>query len=253
MKHRSLFVPIIVLWLLLGTGASAEESKLLVLLDGSTIPVENAEIKGSFVHVYLIGGGMQAYPIEDVDLKGSGLKQAKAGFSGEELEIRQKEPVQQAATMLDAQSQDADSVMTITDADVDHITTEELAVEQALADAEASGVVNLPVNSIRKQITGGVLKLTGTILNDGTEQVGSISVAVTAVAADKSVVGTGKAMVKEELAPGAKIGFNIEIPVKGPATDVNVTARGLPASAAARKAGQPTEGPKEPEREKREN
>jgi hypothetical protein len=254
MKHRSLFIPFIVLGLLLGTIAGAEESKLLVLRDGSTIPVENAEVKGSFVHVYLIGGGMQAYPIEDVDLQGSGLKQGKTAFSGEELEIKQKEPVQQAANMLDAQSREADAVMTITDADVDHITPDELAAEQAVADAEASGVVNLPVTNIRKQITGGVLKLTGTVQNDGTEKVGSISVLVKAVAADKSVVGTGKAMIKEELAPGAKIGFNTEFPISSSAKDVDVTARGLPASAAAAQSAQkPAGSQKEPGREEREN
>jgi hypothetical protein len=251
MKHRSLFVPFIVLGLLLVTGAGAEETKLLVLRDGSTIPVENAEIQGSFVHVYLTGGGMQAYPIEDVDLEGSGLKPGKTAFSGEELEIKQKKPVLQAASMLDAQSRDdTDSVMTITDADVDHITVEELAVEEALAAAEASGVVNLPVSNIRKQISGGVLKLTGTIENNGTEKVGSISVSVKAVAEDKSVVGTGKAVVKDELAPGTKIGFAVEFPVKGPATDVDVTARGLPASAAARSKEQKQEGQEDPEPER---
>jgi hypothetical protein len=235
MNHRFPFVPIVVLGLLLVvSSAGADETKLLVLRDGGTLTVKSAEIKGSFVHIHLIGGGMQAYPIEDVDLEGSGLKPTAAAFSGEQLEIKSKKPIQQTATMLDAQSsEDTDAVLTITDADVDHISPEELAAQEAAAAADASGVVNLPVTNIRKQVTGGVLKLTGTVQNDGTDKVGSISVSVRAIAEDKSVVGSGNARISDELAPGTKIGFNVEFPVKGPPKDVDVTARGVPASIAA--------------------
>jgi len=204
---------------LVAAGAGAEEAAVVVLQGGQEIPVASVKVTGSFVYLTLPNGQMQAYPVEDVDLELSGLLP-------EPVQTTETQPTSQPTGIAAAQSSGGDEAsLVITDADVDHVMP--ASAEGSSEENAGSGLPNpLEVKDIRKRTYGGMLRLSGTVVNTGADPVSDITLVAQAMDKQGEEIGT-KSEPVAALPPGATANFNMRFPVKGAVADIKVEAHGV--------------------------
>lgn len=195
----------------------------IVLKDGTTVEAASAVLVKGQVQLKLENGRFMAFDADDVDLKASGMLPAEAETKSKAVGNKGQGLFGKAI----ATKKEGEASPEITDQDVKHIWpgTESSEEEKTDENPEES-TASLAVVDLKKTLKGGILTVTGSVNNTGSEDISTIS--LTAIAKDEegAAVAQGTTGISSVIKGGESRPFAIAMAVPGPVSDVTIKAQG---------------------------
>jgi len=203
--------------LAVATTLAAAEPITLVLNNGDTIQATVNRRDGSFLYITLASGGMQAYPIEDVDLEASGLVPP-----ADEQQPATKDKQDKASAFTKATvSEEEGAAVEITDKDVGHVRPPRPGGEESESPKPEPAVA---VEGMSTSFNQGSVVITGNVVNHGGVAVKHIVLDGIALGPADENKGQGSVSLDKTLEAGQSVGFSMSIPVEGEVANVRVRA-----------------------------
>ncbi len=214
-------VPCVVVLAILAAASAlpAHAGQVVVLRSGATVEVASARIQGSQVFVTFPNGRMQAYSVEDVDLRASGLEAPPPP----PIEVQATPSV--GAVGLAAHASAPLGRFSISDADVGHVTDVPpgAAEESPAADRKAAATA-LRISGLANKIEGSTVTVTGLVTNTGGRGLSAVTLEAQAVNGEGAPIGTGRTTIAQPLDQNQGASFTIGFSAEGPVADVRVRA-----------------------------
>ena len=198
----------------LAVTAVAVASTTLVLVGGRSVEVAAAELRGDAVLVTRLDGRRITVDPQRVDLEASGLDPAPSPTSFG------------ARGLVDVASLGAEgSGPAITDADVGHVERDGSGTGDRRTDAGGPGA-GITVSGVQQTVSSSRATVSGTLTNTSGRIVEKLTLEVTALAADRTLLGHAAASLGEPLPPGASRRFSVPVTVSGPPAAVRLFVSG---------------------------
>jgi len=222
-KVKQIFLSLGFLLLMFGT-AQADAGKV-VLKDGTSIEATSVALVHGQVQLKLANGRFLAFDAEDVNLEASGLTPTAPPAKASE----QPKAAANSTGGMDgrfgkaiARSTEGKDKLQITDQDVKHVRPETADEE---VEKKEEPRVHLDVSGLNHVLKNGILTVTGTVANTGTEEVSAISITAEAEDLENKAVAQGTTGISSTLKAGESKPFAIAMAVQGAVANIKVHAR----------------------------
>lgn len=224
MTHKHMEILGLVLVILLGAVplVSGEVSQTLVFKDGSTIEAISLTIVRGAVVVELPDGRMQQFEKRDIDLQASGLVPETRSNPAPTSKKPTPGRLVMPADLAENQG------LTITDQDVGHVDKSKKKESDQDAesdtDEQEEPAIPLRISGVRHFMGDTGVTVTGSVTNDGINDLEKTTVTGVAVDAYGRSLGQGTVSLASVLPQGGTTSFSMIIPVTGEVQGVRISA-----------------------------